>query len=222
MCLQRARFNGSMAAGWGVDSLCEPHGCRSGSLECCNQQVADGCGDLFVCFVDREVALNQDDAVGLAAGDLVILFPYAAVKGVLLGFKAGFVGAVLVGGAVVAAAGAVKGGFKGGQQQEGQVGLEVAADEAVESEHRIRAELAAAALVGFGGVGEAVAEDDFAGVEGGLNDFGDGLGAVGEHKSHFGHGIEGGGAGIEDQGADAVAGFSAAGLACQDWLFFIF
>ena len=55
-----------------------------------------------------------------------------------------------------------------------------------------------------------------------MDDFGDGLGAVGEHEGHFGHGIEGGGAGIEDQGADAVAGFSAAGLACQDWLFFIF
>ena len=68
------------------------------------------------------------------------------------------------------------------------------------------AELAAAALVGLGGVGEAVAEDDLAGVEGGLDDFGDGLGAVGKHEGHLGHGGEAGGAGVEQDLADAVAG----------------
>ena len=65
------------------------------------------------------------------------------------------------------------------------------------------------ALVGLGGVGEAVAEDDGAGGEGGLDDLGDGLGAVGEHQGHLGErgdGAEGGfGAGVEEDGADAVA-----------------
>ncbi len=50
------------------------------------------------------------------------------------------------------------------------------------------AELAASTLVGLGGVGVAVAEDDGAGGEGGEDDFGDGLGAVGEHERHLGGG----------------------------------
>jgi len=58
----------------------------------------------------------------------------------------------------------------------------------VEFEDALRAELAAAALVGFSGVSEAVAEDDFAGIEGGLDNLGDGLGAVGKHEGHFSHG----------------------------------
>jgi hypothetical protein len=78
--------------------------------------------------------------------------------------------------------------------------------------------LAAASLVGFGRIGEAIAEDDFAGVEGGLDDFGDGLGAVGEHEGHFCHGREAGGAGVEDEGADAVAGDGAAGLAEENYI----
>ena len=52
--------------------------------------------------------------------------------------------------------------------------------------------------------------------ERGLDDFGDGLGAVGEHQGHLGHGRERRGAGVEQEGADAVAGGGAAGLAGND------
>ena len=72
-------------------------------------------------------------------------------------------------------------------------GCKIAADEPVKVEHGGGAEFAASALVGLGGVGEAIAEDDPARGEGGLNDFGDGLGAVGEHERHFGHRSQGGG-----------------------------
>ncbi len=81
-------------------------------------------------------------------------------------------------------------------------------------------ELAAATLVGLGGVGEAVAEDDVAGGEGGEDDLGDGLRAVGEHEGELGEGVdraEGllGGGGYEER-ADAVTEGSAAGLAGGD------
>ena len=86
-------------------------------------------------------------------------------------------------------------------------GWRSAADETVEVEDDFRAELTPAALIGFGGVGEAVAEDDLAGVEGGLNHLGDGLRAVGEHQGHLGHGGQGAGAGVEQNFANAVAGW---------------
>jgi hypothetical protein len=84
---------------------------------------------------------------------------------------------------------------------------------------RMRA-LAARSLIGFGGVGVAVAEDDGAGGEGGLDDLGDGLGAVGEHEGHLSQrtdGAEGGlGAGVEEYGAETVAERGGAGLAQAD------
>ena len=80
--------------------------------------------------------------------------------------------------------------------------------------------MAATALVGLGGVRVAVAENDAAGGESWLNDLGDGLGAVGEHKGEFGcgrDGTEGGlGFGVEEDGADAVAEGGSAGLAESD------
>ena len=76
--------------------------------------------------------------------------------------------------------------------------------------------MAATALVGFGGVGKAVAEDDLACFQGWVNHLGNGLGAVGEHQGHLGHGGEGRGAGVEEQGADAVAGGGSAGLTGQN------
>ena len=78
-----------------------------------------------------------------------------------------------------------------------------------------------ASLVGLGGVGVAVAEDDVAGGEGGFDDLGDGLGAVGEHEGHLGEGgdgAEGGlGAGVQQDRADAIAEGRAAGLAEGDY-----
>ena len=49
-----------------------------------------------------------------------------------------------------------------------------------------------------------------------MNDLCDGLRAVGEHKSHLGHRRQGAGAGVEQDLADAVAGYGTAGLAEQD------
>ena len=115
----------------------------------------------------------------------------------------------------------MEGGFDGRQEEEGEVGLEVVADGGVEVEDALAAELAASALVGLGGVGVAVAEDDVAGGEGGEDDFGDGLGSVGEHEGEFGDGGDGAdggfGAGVEEDAADAVAEGGSAGLAEGDY-----
>src|SRR5580704_4335682 len=138
-------------------------------------------------LVDSEVALNEDDAVGLACGDLAILFPDAAEEGVLLGFKSVFVAACFGFHAVVAAAGASQRRFEAGEEQEGEVGLKAAADEAMQIEYDFGAKLAATTLVGFSRISEAVADDDFAGIEGRLDDFGDGLRPIREHESHLGH-----------------------------------
>ena len=44
----------------------------------------DGFDDLLVDFVDAEVALDEDDAVGFAGGDFAVLLPDAAEEGVVL------------------------------------------------------------------------------------------------------------------------------------------
>ena len=103
--------------------------------------------------------------------------------------------------------------FKGGKQQQGQVRLEIAADEAMHFEDGFRADFAAAALVGLGGIGEPVAEHHLARCQCRLDDFGDRLGPVGKHQGHLGQRGEAGGSGIEQQFADAVAGRGASGLA---------
>ena len=125
-------------------------------MKLCRRWGTRGCGqdelfgyrlhNLLVDFIDGEVALNEDYAVGVAGGDLAVFLPDAAVEGVLLLLKAVFVFAGLGFVAGVAVAGAGERGIERGQEQEGQVGLEVAADEAVQIENDLRAELPAAAL----------------------------------------------------------------------------
>ena len=109
-------------------------------------------------------------------GDLAVLFVDAGVEVVGFALEAVFVGAGLLDVAVVAAAGAAEGGGERREEEQGEVGLEVVADGAVQGEDALGAEAAAGALVGLGGVGVAVAEDDGAGGEGGEDDLGGGSG----------------------------------------------
>ena len=87
-------------------------------------------------------------------------------------------------------------------------------------EDALAAELAAAALVGLGGVGVAVTEDDFAGGECGEDDLGDRLSAISEHECHLGGGgdraVGGLRTGVEKNAADSVAEDCPAGLAEGD------
>jgi hypothetical protein len=107
----------------------------------------------------------------------------------------------------------VEGSVEIGEQQDGEVGIEAATHGFVQAQDAFAPELAPAALVGFGGISETIAEDDVAAVQGGRDDFGDALGAVGEHEAELGHGIEVLGFGVEEQAADAVADAGASRLA---------
>jgi hypothetical protein len=91
--------------------------------------------------------------------------------------------------------------------------LQTGAEQAVQLEHNSGAQLTAAALVGLGRVRKAVAENDLASGAGGRQNFGDGLGAGGEHQRQFGQRGESRRTRIEHQGADAFAGLGAARLA---------
>src|SRR6266404_8556329 len=101
-------------------------------------------------------------------------------------------------------------------QQDGQVGLKVATQHFVQLQHGLRSQLAAAALVGFGGVGEAVAEDDAPLGQRGKNYLVNMLCARGEHQCHFGGGRQAGGCRVEQDVANLFAGGSAARLAGDD------
>src|SRR5215472_4417591 len=118
--------------------------------------------DLLMDFVNGEVALDCHNPIGLARSDLAVLLPHAAVELVLLALETAFVLAILRGGTIVAPPRALQTFCERGQQKNCEIGLERAADEAVQFPHCLRAELAPAALVGLGGVGEPVAQDDSA------------------------------------------------------------
>ena len=164
---------------------------------------------------------DNDNAVLIASCDLAILFIDSRVELIAFALEAVLVGACLLDVAGVAAAGALEGGGEGREEEEGEVGLDVVADGAVHGEDAVGAEVAAGALVGLGAVGVAIAEDDGSVGEGGEDDLVEGLGAVGEHEGHLGFGGDvaesGFAAGVEQDGADAVAEGRTAGLAeCDD------
>ena len=155
--------------------------------------------------------------MGLADGDGKVGGVDAGVEVFGLGFEAVFVGALGEEVALVASAGAGEGDVEGWEEEDGEVGLEVAAEGGVEGEDASGGKLAACSLVGLRRVGEAVAEDNRAGGESGADDFGDGLGSVGEHEGKFGEGVDGAdggfGAGVEEEVADAFAEGGRAGVA---------
>ena len=169
-------------------------------------------GNLAMDSLDGLVSFDDDDAVGLAGGNFAIFVVDAAVEGFVFALEASFV--VLGGGiAVVATTGAAEGLVEIGKEQKGEVGLQAAAHGAVHLEDDFAAELTAAALVGFGGVSEAIAENDVAAVEGGRDAFGDAFGAVGKHEAELGLGREVVGLRVEQEAANAVADAGASGLA---------
>ena len=163
-------------------------------------------------FRNMQVAIEGFDAEMFTMSDFAEFCFDAAEESVLFGLKAAFVAPGLCLGGGVAAAGAGEGLFDGGQQEKGQVGLEVAAEAGMEVEDNLRTELTATALIGFGGISESIADDDFACGECGGDDFLNDLGAVGKHHGQLGHGCHAGGFGVEEKGADLVADRSSAGL----------
>jgi hypothetical protein len=189
---------------------------RSGSVQTLAHYFKDALGD----GGDGGFVGDNDYAVLIASSYLTILFIDSRVELVAFALEAVFVGAGLLDVAVVAAAGAAERGGQRGEKEDGEIGLYVVADCAMEGEDAVGAEAAAGSLVSLGAVGVAVAEDDGAGGEGGENDLVEALGAVGEHEGHLGFGGDGAevgfAAGVEEDGADAVAERRASGLAEGD------
>ena len=77
----------------------------------------------------------------------------------------------------------------------------------------LAAQLASAALIGFGGVGKAVAQYPATILQSRHNDLGELLRPRGEHQGHFGQRIQPGGARIQQHRANAFADFGSARLA---------
>ena len=184
----------------------------SESVSCGRCGRSDEFADAQCDGIDGEldaVVADGDDAVGFAGGDLLVGGVDAAVEVVGLALEAVLVGALLWTWRWLRRRARASEASSGGSSRRVRSGWRLSQTAACMARMRSAAECAAGALVGLGGVGEAVAEDDGAGGEGGLDDLGDGLGAVGEHEGHLGErgdGAESGfGAGVEQDGADAVA-----------------
>jgi hypothetical protein len=94
-----------------------------------------------------------------------------------------------------------------------QVRPNAAAQHGVEAQHRVAAELSSSTLIGFGGIGEAVAQHPLAAGERRFDHLRELLGAGSEHERHLSHGIEALGARVEQHSANALANLGSAGLA---------
>ncbi len=100
------------------------------------------------------------DTVLIASRYLSILFINPRVELITFALKTIFVGASDLDVALVAYAGSTQGGGEWGKKVDGEVGLNVVTDGAVEGEDAVGTEASASALVGLGGVGVAVTKDD--------------------------------------------------------------
>ena len=131
----------------------DAHRLPSGRLPDCQQTFGHCFHDLLVDFVNAKVAFDENNALGLAARDLVIFLPDAAEEGILFLFEAAFVGAILRGGAdrcdAVRASRPIA---SEGKREEGEIGLQVAADQTVQRQDTTSEPIStAAALIGFSG-----------------------------------------------------------------------
>lgn len=181
-----------------------------------HEPLGDDFDDLLVNFVDAETALDEHDAAWFATGNLPVFFPDPLEKFALFQLEAVLVFSGLSDGALVTASCATKARMQRRKKQDSEVWPEIAADEAVQREDAFGSELTSAALVSLSGVGEAIAKDDPAGGQCGLDHLGNSLGAISEHQSHFGHWSKGRRSGVEQQGANAIAGCCSAGLSGDD------
>ena len=104
----------------------------SGCATDCDQPFCHRFDDLLVNLVDREIAFDQDDAIGFAASDLAILLPNALEKFTVFLLEPILILSRLCCCALIATARASEAGIKGRKEQQREIGLQVAADEAVQ------------------------------------------------------------------------------------------
>ncbi len=163
--------------------------------------------------VNGSIAIQCNHANRFSRCDCLVIVSYPSEKCLLLCARSGLHpcrGAL----PVITSPGPGEAGCEIRLQQNRQIGLQIIADEAVHFEHDFAAQLAAATLIGLGGISEAVTQDDFSGGKGRADDLGDAL-APGRQTSAPVQraGSDRGGTGIEHDERRRVAEGSAAGLA---------
>ena len=92
-----------------------------------------------------------------------------------------------------------------GIHEDGEVRLQAVAQDAMQSQHRLAAQLAASTLIRFGGIGEAVAEHNPAFRQRRLDHFRYVLRARGKHQRQFRHWGEASRGGIQQEPADFLS-----------------
>lgn len=163
----------------------------------------------------RTPCVHNCYALRFAACDGEIAVAHAREEGTVFLLESVFilVAATVFRTLLVAAPGAVDAAGYVGVHENGQVGLQVVAQDAVKLECSGTSQFATRALIGLGGVGEAVAEDGFAFGHGGLDYFPDVLGTGGKHQSHLRQRTQLGGSGVQNEVSDFLSGSSPAGFA---------
>ena len=165
--------------------------------------------NLLTYLFDTVIAFDCDDTQRLPCSNLVVFGVDAREEGIFFALETAFVDLGIAG---VATACAGEGSVKIRQQKDGQIRLQIAADKSMQIENDFGAKLAATALIGLGGIGEAIAEDELTGSKSWFDDLLDRLCAIGEHHGQFCVRREICGFRIEEQCSDAVAEGCAAGL----------
>ena len=183
-----------------TDTLGRNRGKEPDSPESGIHQIADFALD----DLNGTVAVDDPHTVRLSGRNLAVLVVNPPVESSVLALESTFIlacGSV----AMVAAAGAGERFVEVGKQQQGQIGLQPGAHGLVHPQHNLAAQLAAAALVSLGRIGETVAEDNVSSVKGGGDDFGNALGAIGKHETQLGHRVQVLRFGVEEQTADSIS-----------------
>ncbi len=175
--------------------------------------------DLAVGFSGGASGVDDGDPLRFAFGDCTIGLMDPGEEGAVLFLEAIFVCvglAVFRGRVTVAAASALDAYGDVGVHQYGEIGMQVSAENLMKLEYWMAAQLASAALISFGRVGEAVAQNDLAFGQRRFDDFVDMLRASGEHEREFGMRGQRPGAGIEKKLANFLGGGRASGFASDD------
>lgn len=167
-------------------------------------------------FLYGKVTLDKYHAIGFAEGYLPVFLPDAGMEPILFQLKPVLILPSLSVSALVAPPCPCERRLEPRQQQQGQIGLKIAAQEAMKFKNHLRPKLPPTPLIGLRRVGKAITENDLAGIESRQNDLSDSLCAVGKHEGHFRQRRKARGPRVEDKRADPVARSGAARLTGED------
>lgn len=173
------------------------------------QANVDYAQDVFGNSVDGSLFAECNDAAGVSGGDGFVGCVDAPVEVVALRLKSVFVSTGARDAALIATPRTQERGFKRGQQQDGEIRLDVVTNGGVHGEDPVGAEAASCALVSLGRVGKAIAQHNSAGRKSGFYHLLERLSPVCKHQRHFGERADRSkrrfGTRVKQNRADAVA-----------------